>query len=337
MNVLLKSTALVGISLVCSSGLFAAEESRQSAALEPALFKGLSFSGLLEVEGAYGESDGESSSDLSLATVELGLEAKVTDWLSARILLLYEQNGDDRILVDEASIRVQRDDSPFFVQAGRFTQSFGNFATGMISDPITLELGETKHHASLQAGYEGEIVSASFSLFKGDVQKEGMDEVNSFVGALSIGGEVNERFRYELGGSYCSNMADTDGLQDDFEPDLYRTDDYVGGYSVYGLLGFGSVEVRAEYLAAAESFVDGDRSGLKPAAYNVEVGCDLPESLHLALRYAGAEDFNVEKQYGATLACDLSEKATLALEYLHNSNDDATSSDAVTVQLAMSF
>ncbi len=333
MNLFLKSTAFICIALLSSSSLFAAEESGQGTAL----VKGLSFSGLLEVEGAYQDADGESSSDLSLATIELGVEAKATDWLSARTTLLYEQHGDDRILVDEASIKMKRDDSPFFVKAGRFTQSFGNFATGMISDPTTLELGETKHHASLQTGYEGGGVSASLTLFKGDLQKAGKDEINTFVGALAIGGEASERFAYEIGGSYCSNMGDTDTLQDDFEMAHFTTADYVGGYSLFSRFRFGSVEVRSEYLAAAKRFVDGERLGLKPATYNVEAGYDLAESLHLALRYAGAEDFNVEKQYGATLACDLSEKATLALEYLHNSNDDGSNSDAVTVQLAMGF
>lgn len=333
MNRVKKTISLACLGVLLSLPAAAAENDPE----KTALIKGVSFSGLVEVEGSYVDNDGDSSSDLSLATFELDLEARVTDWLSAHAVLLYEEDGDDELLVDEAYIRMKKEDMPFFAEAGRMTQAFGNFATGMISDPLTLELGETKHHASLRVGYEADPLTASLALLKGDVQKAGKDDINTFVAAIGAAGEVNESFRYGLGASYISNIADTDGLQDAYEPYGHETSEFVGGYSVYGIAGIGSFEFRAEYLTAADAFSDGDLAGMQPQACNFEIGYDFPLPLHLALRYAGADDFEVEKQYGATLAYDLAEEATLALEYLHMKNEDRTKSDMVTLQLAMEF
>lgn len=333
MNAIAKS-----ISLICLGVLLAVPSS--AADKEPEkkeLLKGLSFSGLIEVEGSYLDIDDESSTDLILATFELGLEAQVTDWLSAHATLLYEEEGDDELLVDEAYIRMKKEEMPFFVEAGRMTQAFGHFATGMVSDPLTLELGETKHHATLRLGYEAEPVTASLAVLKGDVQKIGKDDINTLVASIGAAGELNESFRYGIGASYITNIADTDGLQDNWEGSGSETDEMVGGYSVYGIAGFGGFEFRAEYLAAADEFSDGDMAGMQPSAWNFEAGYDFSVPLHLALRYAGADDFEVEHQYGATLAYDITEEASVALEYLHMKSDADEKADMLTLQLAMEF
>jgi len=140
-------------------------EQRSAVSAEPSGEKkgSISFGGLVEVEANYQDTEGaESTTDLTLATFELGVEARVNPWLSAYGVLLYEQGeSDDRFIVDEAYIRMKSDSSPIFAEVGRFTQSFGRFESGMISDPMTLELGETKHHASVKAGYEQEGLLAS--------------------------------------------------------------------------------------------------------------------------------------------------------------------------------
>lgn len=331
MNTITRSISLACLGVFLAAPSFAAENEPD----KKGFVKGLSFSGLVEVEAAYNSE--EEATDLSLATFELGLEAQLTDWLSAHALLLYEEDGDDELIVDEAYIRMKKGDSPIFAEAGRMTQAFGNFATGMISDPLTLELGETKHHATFRVGYEADPVTASIAVLKGDVQKTGKDDINTIVASIGAAGEVNGSFRYGLGASYISNIGDTDGLQESWESLGDETADFVAGYSVYGIAGFGDFEFRAEYLSAAEKFSDGLMDGLRPKTYNFEVGYDFPLPLHLALRYAGAEDFGVEKQYGATLAYDLAEYATVALEYLHQKNDDLTKNDMVTLQLAMGF
>ena len=62
----------------------------------------IELSGLVEVEASYSEADGDDSSDIVLAELELGIDAEITDWFSAHILFLYEEDETDGIEVDKA-------------------------------------------------------------------------------------------------------------------------------------------------------------------------------------------------------------------------------------------
>jgi len=350
MNTFIKTSALVCLSMIVSSAAFASDdmaalkqrldwlEQRVSPA-EANTTKRITFNGLVEVEGSYVDSAGESTSNLELATFELGMESRLNPWLSAHGVLLYEEGGNDELMVDEASIRMKSEHSPFFVEAGRLTQLFGNFATDFISDPLTLELAETKHHASMRAGYEQGLVAATLSLFKGDVQKNTDDNINSVVAAISLKQKVEKSFRYEVGASYLNNIADTDGLQDDFSTTVGVTSDIVGGYGLYAVAGFNDLELRCEYIAAADAFADGASAGKQPAAWNVEAGYKLPSlPLAVAVRYSGADDFgDAKNQYGTALSWELAEGAAFGVEYLRAENHSNTKSDGVTMQLAMQF
>lgn len=355
MNSFIKTTAAASLALLVSSGAaFASDEVEELKRRLDALEKRteasaeasgendgaeLSFGGLVEVEGAYVDTDGgKSTSDITLATLELGLEAKLNVWLTAYGVLLYEQGeNSDNIQVDEAYVRMKGHSSPLFLEAGRLTQAFGSFESGMVSDPMTLELGETKLHASVRAGYEEEGLSGSFSVFKGDVQKAGESEINSMVAALGWSQEDAD-YRYGLGASWASNMADTDGLQGEGGSASRTTTDFVGGWSVNAMAGYGPVELRGEYLGACRSFRDGENSGRQPSAWSVEAGyrCELP--LHLAVRYEGSDDFGTNgERYGATVGWEMAEGAGLALEYQRADNRGVADTDTLTMQLAMEF
>jgi hypothetical protein len=57
------------------------------------LLGGLSFSGAVEVEAGFENGYGdEKTSDITLATVELGLEAKLSEWARATVVLLWEED-----------------------------------------------------------------------------------------------------------------------------------------------------------------------------------------------------------------------------------------------------
>ncbi|KZK73852.1 MAG: hypothetical protein A3K90_03395 [Pelodictyon luteolum] len=355
MNMFQKSTVMVCLALLVSSKAFAASEveelKRRLEALENKTEASshadrekegpsLSFGGLVEVEANSVDTEGKkSTTDITLATLELGLEAGLNPWLTAYGVLLYEQGeNSDNILVEQAYIRMKSESSPFFAEVGRLTQSFGTFESSMISDPMTLELGETKLHASVKAGYEEGGLQGSLSVFKGDVQKTGESEINSLVASIGWQKEVDS-FRYGIGGSWTNNMADTDGLQGEDGSASRTTDDFVGGWSVNAMTGFGPFELRGEYLGACDNFTDGENSGKQPSAWSVEAGyqCKLP--LHLALRYEGSDDFGTnDSRYGATLGWDVTDGAGLGFEYQRADNQTGTpDTDTFTVQLAMEF
>ncbi|ANT64388.1 LbtU family siderophore porin [Prosthecochloris sp. CIB 2401] len=292
----------------------------------------LSLTGLVETEAAYSDTEGESSSDITLATLELGLEAQVNDWISAQLLLLYEEDGTDGIEVDEAFVTLTPEGLPLFVDMGRYTQPFGAFPSTMISDPLTLELGETKQQAGVNLGYADETFLASLSVYKGDVQKTGKDEVNTLVAMTSFNGEEGD-FRWDIGASWTNNIGDSDTLQEDDK----ETSDLVGGWSAYLATGMGEFCLMAEYLGATEEFEDGSNTGKKPAAWNTELAWDMPSPLSVAVRVGGADDYEVERHYGGTVAWELAEGATVGLEYLRIGKVDDTDTDQVTMQLAAEF
>ena len=116
--------------------------------------------GLIELEAMYNKPEGgDESSDLSLATVELGLDIQATDYLGGHILLLWEEGETEPVDLDEAVIRLTYPRPLWGVTAGftggKMYVPFGKFNSFMISDPLTLDLGETNQSAGLLT-FEGE-------------------------------------------------------------------------------------------------------------------------------------------------------------------------------------
>jgi len=291
----------------------------------------IELSGLLEAEASYADTDAGDSSDIVLATLELGIDAEIAEWLSAHVLFLYEEDETDGIEVDEAFVTLSPGDSGFFVNAGRFAQGIGAFPSWMITDPLTLELGETTQKSSVALGWGNETVEALVSVYKGDVQKSDEDHVNTWVGSLNVAGAVGE-LECEAGVSYTNNIADSDTLVEDF--DGIPTTGFVGGYSGYLLVGLGPVILSGEYLSATDEFSDGARAGNRPSAWNVEFFWDFPSPLALAARVGGAHEFDIDNQYGAVVSWELYDGVAIGAEYLRNENADDTSEDVLTLQLA---
>ena len=109
----------------------------------------VTFGGLVEVEATTGKDyEGTKESDITLATVELGLDAEITDWVNGHILLLYEED-DTPLCVDEGFITLGNlEKFPLYFAAGKMYVPFGAFETNMISDPLTLELGENNESST---------------------------------------------------------------------------------------------------------------------------------------------------------------------------------------------
>ncbi|RXK84341.1 LbtU family siderophore porin [Chlorobaculum sp. 24CR] len=334
-----RTLALASLCMLCSKGLYAAEA--DGAASGPFGDK-LALAGLIEVEGSIADRDGgDTSSNIILSTFELGLEAKLNDRVTGLATLLYEEDGDDELLVDEAFIRVTPAKVPLFIEAGRITQAFGDFSTGMVADPVTLELAETKHHGTVTLGYEEGLFGARVSAFKADVQKGGDDAVNTIVAAFCVADDEGEELRYRVGASWINNIAATDSLSGDYEALDGSTSELVGGVGLSAMAGFGPVDLRAEYITALDEFADGDRAGRKPLAWNLEAEYAISEPLAVTLRYAGATDFDVRRQYGATIGYEFMENTAVALEYLRENGriDEGVKGDRdlFTLQLAMEF
>ncbi len=323
------------------------------------LSENITLSGVIEVEAGYAK-NGEDASDIVVATVEVGIDAQIVKHVSGHILFLYEED-DTPFDVDEAIISINGEDVvPLYLNAGQMYLPFGNFESHMISDPVTLELGETRESAVV-AGFATDWIDICAGVFNGDIDETGEDnEIKSYVaGAVfTLPENTVDGFALTAGASYISNIGDSDSLQDaiikevpDSDQTIETINDYVPGYSA-----FVSISVldrfffNAEYLTAADEFeftahelagadLPFDGQKFKPSTWYAEVAVGIIEDLEIAVHYAGSDDCDdlPENRYGAAITYGLFESTSLGLEYLHDEfeNDDET--DIITAQLAIEF
>ncbi|SMC39212.1 Phosphate-selective porin O and P [Desulfocicer vacuolatum DSM 3385] len=313
----------------------------------------ISMSGVIEVEAGFESLDfdnpaaeDEDSSDFSLATVELGIEGEISEHVSGSLLLLYE-DGED-IVFDEAFITLTGGENlPFYLKAGELYVPFGSFESNMISDPLTLEIGETRETA-LEVGYEIAGFYCAAYLFNGDVDEvDGDNDVDNF--GLNAGYALEtDAMSLDMGISYINNLLDSDGMGDIVDGSGAALDEYVGGVALHGVFNFGPLTVIGEYVGATDepewNYANGTTGeGEKPCAWNAEVGYTFEmagKETVVGLAYQGTdnlEDELPETRVVGAVAVAILENTTLALEYLHDEFESDDEADVITAQLAIEF
>jgi hypothetical protein len=318
----------------------------------------ITLSGVIEAEAGYedydyddpGERD-EDSSDITLATVELGVDVDIVKHVKGHVLFLWEEDDTEPVDVDEGFITLDGEDVvPLYLNVGKLYVPFGNFESHFISDPLTLELGETRESA-LTVGYANECVDISISAFNGDVDETGEDDhIESFVASasFSVPEEVSSNFGISGGVSYISNIADSDGLQDylDEEYGVDEIKDYISGWSAFLSVSFmDKIFFEAEYVGATDNFEESDLGldpGVKfePKTWNFELAYAATDRIELAVKYEGGDDLDnalPEDQYGAAVSYALFEDTCLSFEYLHGEFENDDERELITTQLAVEF
>ena len=312
----------------------------------------ITLSGLIEVEGSYEDVDyddpgtpDEDSSDIALATVELGIDADITKHVGGHILFLWE-DGESSVNLDEGFIILDGEDVvPLYLNVGKLYVPFGNFESHFISDPLTLEIGETSEGA-VKAGYTNEWVEACVSVYNGDVEEAGDDNshIDDFVASINITPTISEDFSLSFGVSYISNIAESDGLEGETSGTIVED---VAGVGIFASIAYKErFFLELEYVSAIDNFHAGDLSfdngrDLEPETWNIEFAFLPTEDLELAIRYEGGndlgDDFLPDTRYGGVVSYSLFDATTLAVEYLHSSYDNDDEADTVTVQLGVEF
>lgn len=238
----------------------------------------VSISGVVEIEASSSENyTGVDSSDIVLATVELGVDAEVAENVSAHILLLFEED-DSPLEVDEGTISISSlGGTPLNLTAGRMYVPFGNFESNMVSDPLTLELAETQESV-VQLGFDINGFYGSAYIFNGDSKDSG-DEDKAKQSGLNLGYVwESEALFFDAGLSYLSSLADSDSMQSTVTT-VATLADTVSGLGAHGIVSSGAFTVIGEYVTALDKFnaVDFAFNGrdAKPGAYNLEVAYGL--------------------------------------------------------------
>ncbi|NVM21797.1 MAG: LbtU family siderophore porin [Desulfobacterales bacterium] len=312
----------------------------------------ITISGLIEAEAAFEDGSQEDSSDIVLATVEVGFDAKVNEWVSGHILFLYEEDDTEPMDVDEGTITMRNPEvCPGSVTAGKMYLPFGNFETNMVSDPLTLELGETNESAVL-VGLEAADFHASVYAFNGDINEIGEDdEINGF-GAGAVYAYENDGINIDIGVGYINNIGDSDLMTDKIPGSEIA--DYVAGYAAHCIFNIGPFTLIGEYVAAADDFKVGELPfaghGAQPAAWNIELGCTFElagKETTFALGCQGTEEALAlelpKERYMVSVGVEVFKKTSLALELAYDEDYDVSDggtgedADIATIQLAVEF
>ena len=306
------------------------------------------------VEGEFGsaeEYDGTKSSDIALATVEIALDSEISEWVGAHIVLLHEED-DTPLEVDQGYIEIGNSFlSGFTFQMGQVYVPFGAYETNLISDPLTLEIGETRESA-IVATYDSGFY-ASFYLFNGDLIEGDADDTVDNMG-FNLGYVLeDEGFSLDIGFGYISNLGDSDGLSGTIVENIGEgtpVSEYVPGIAGHLIISFGSLTFISELVAATTEFAAGEvypAQKSKPSATNLEFAYGISDAITIALALQNTVDLSgvlPESRFLLGLSYQINDATALGFEYLSDSdyetsepNGTGESASAFTIQLATEF
>lgn len=308
-------------------------------------------SGLVEIEASSASPYvGSSVSDIVLATAELGLSGQVNDQISASITLLYEEDDTD-LEVDVAKLTFKPADTSWSVTAGQIYVPFGSYDTNMVSDPLTLEIGEARETA-IQFDFEMGHFSVAGYLFNGANKKNNGadDKIDNF--GLNLGYAFEGKVNVTANVGYINDIGDSDGL----EGSLTSTNvqDHVAGISLSLMAEMGDVNVIIEYVAARDSFLPGELAfaggGAKPKAFNIEAGYSfkfLGKWASVGVGYQTTDESLAlglpEKRIISSFGVDVMKNTTVGIEFVRDSDYSVSeggtgqSARTVTAQVAVEF
>jgi hypothetical protein len=330
----------------------------------PTWYRNIEIAGLIEVEASYlSPYEGDSESDIVLATAELGIRSQVNDWVEAGISFLYEQDETD-LEVDTAYLTLcNADASPLFLTAGQVYVPFGVYETNLVSDPLTLDIGEARETA-LQLGFEQSGFAGSLYVFNGDNAVKGKDRIGGWGASLGFAQDSDDR-SWSVGAGYINDLGDSDTLQGsindnrvagaEFDPDLsIDPTDRTGGWTLNAAASLGPFSLIGEYLSATGRFnpnsLDFRERGARPSAWNIEAGYSftlLGRESVAAVAYQGTREALAlelpKERWLLGWSIELFDRTSLGLEWARDRDYSARdggsgkSADTFTAQLAVEF
>ncbi|MEA3428981.1 MAG: LbtU family siderophore porin [Thermodesulfobacteriota bacterium] len=304
------------------------------------LGENLSFSGAIELDYSYTNPrettvvGSDSTSELDIGTVQLGVEAQFHECVTGNFVLKGEDlDTDDRVFWDEATITIQKEGFPLYFVGGRRGQPFGVFNSHLISDPITKELEIVETGATLgftpdflgldisATAYKGETIGIARNKSGGYTET---DDVESYIASISTapveGLTLSAYYNSEPGDGARNKTA--------------------GGAIEYQI---GMFTFDGEYIGALNKEKPGDSVEQKESAWFGAIACQVTDPLEIAARYeaydddiSGDTDGTLEKRYSVGANYKLFEKdnfvTTVMVEYRGSHNEKpAGSTDDDTV------
>ncbi len=286
----------------------------------------LELNGLIEAGwGHLVPFSGSPKSEWGINTLELMLTLKPHPWITAQASLDYEDNGRVPPYLDVAHILAGPPNGSWFLDLGQLYLPFGRYDTHMVSDPLTLNLGETRDiTAALGFEWEG-LFGAAYSFSHadrtGDTGK--LDEWGAELGyAGKPGGSV-----LTLALGYNSDLGNSNTLRYLVAPSAQ-----ISGIAFSILRETGPWTFIGEVVSATRPFgpdAGEALAGQSPSAWMLEVDYDfefLDKGAQLALGYQGSSEalaLDLPKSRGlVTFNLGLYQGTTLQLEWALNQDYD---------------
>ncbi len=293
----------------------------------------LNFSGAIELDYSYANDSNtgdntvnDSTSDLDIGTVELGLEAAFHEYVTGNFILKGEalDTDDDRVFWDEATISIQKEGFPFYFVGGKRGQPFGMLESHLINDPITQECYEIAK-TGVTVGYTTEPLGLDISatVYKGEELVSHLEEtgysferdnsptyeetndLSSYIGNIAIS-PVDALML-----SACYNSEPGDGDRNE-----------TAGMSVHYEIEM--ITLDAEYIAALKRekhFTDNKE--YNESAWFATIAFQAMEPLEIAARYeafdddiTGEQDGHLTDRYSVGFAYTLFEKNNFATNFM---------------------
>jgi len=302
-------------------------------------------SGVLEGDMVIGQGfDGNTATDFKLATAELLLEGRATDWARGAFGVEW-LNDENKISVKETYIILgDSEEIPVGVQAGRYYLPFGVWGGHTISDPLTKQAFRTRGNAvtflARQDGFYAEVYG-----YNGNTN-DGGDSVLEHYGMTAGYDMERDDFSFHTRAGYISSVFDSENLSDSlaakevealqapnfsFNPERgYLQADYAGGVALTADANIAGFGLYAEYVMATDAyrmdFVDNGVPGsydLKPSAWHVELSYGFEVNKYpttIALSGSGTHDLGgfLPQTYMALFgSVELVKGFFLKAEYLH--------------------
>lgn len=324
------------------------------------MFNMFSISGLMEIEYSYLKSKGGNinteENDFNLANLELLLEVQPHDYLYSFINFQYEDD-DENVKVDEGGVLIGNTDKfPLYLKAGKFVVPFGKYDSNFVTDPLTLELGETNEGAFEVGGvYKGLKVSAF--AFRADYSDNENDKDMNYGFNVEMDFEdlLPENMAFSISSYFISSMAESACFEDFAEEnEIGHLKKYVKGAGVSSTVGIYNFTIIFEYISALNKFSKNyyniDKE-LKPWAFNIESSYTFSYfkdlEMTLAAKYEKGEELFIDdiKRYGGVIGVEILKNrymtALINLEYLRIKtdvlNDRNLKDDSFIAQLAVAF
>jgi hypothetical protein len=313
------------------------------------------FSGLVSVEGRYNRDFDEfNTSDIAVDELGFAFEAKVNKWATGLISFLYEEGATD-FEVDEAKITLGNTElSPVYLSLGQMYLPFGNYESHMVSDPLTLEIGEAREQAVLLGAEMGGAYATVYG-FNGSTQDSAAEDLIDKYG-FNVGfAQETDQYNFDVGVGFINDISDSDGLTDALGATSLVAYEEVSGLAAYLLLKMGPVSFIGEYVTALDQFKSSHLGfngvGAEPKAWNAELGYTLPiagKETTFAVGYQGLEEAGLalllpERRYLATASVGIFDNTKLSLEYAFSQDYDVAdggtgkNAHSAILQLAVAF